>query len=902
VRFVEAAADATDAGDAVGVDGAAFARTRALNEAVRLRPTDAAAWLALANFENDAALGGGGGGVRQGALAEKRLAVLRRAVEANPRHDELRLALLRAAEALLPPEPLAREWEAAVAALPGSVPIWVAAIGARARAFAAFTVGDVRELGARALASLGTALEQAAAAGAAVAELEGRERGMLLVALRLAHAERAAGYDERALAALVALAELNCFCPPALLHAPAADRIAAFEEFWEAEAPRIGHADAKGWAAWADGGGAAAPATARVTAAEEAEDAEEADEGGTDAARRACWAWARREERLSRAGALPVASADEEAVEADPERVVIVDDVRRCLVVLRSPSVQTELLVELAAFAGLSAATPHVASAHPLAALRDATALAPEALLPPARAADDAVAAAVGAPWPAAGGGSAALDAFAREVARLGCVRFPADARLAALALAAAGRADAANGVRRAGRALLKAQPASLPLWRAYADAEAAAGNAAAAARVCATALALAPSGARTPSADLLELAFAAARLEMAAAGGAGDAKALSLLMHLWVAEAPAADESMAPPPTLVLRARRGYEAALRDGGGVVGGGRGALLRAFCCFEYLSAGVDAAVAVLEPALAALDETDDETAAAADDAAAAERGTSEHEKLLEAAVWLVRRPREGCAAFTPARLRALLERGVRSFPANRMLLSAFLDARATTHDRFRCRRFLAAACRRHPSCAPLWLCAVRFELGGGGASGGGGGASAALAPPSGARAAGARRARALLESALRPEAVGGCAALWRCYVQLELALGRAEVACRVLLRAVQQCPGCKALWCDALRPPLLPPMPPRQLRDVVQLMPEKEIRLRTDLPPPPPADAPPPPAAAPKPAAAAVAAAAAPPARAPPPGRRKELAPPAAQVEPESESDSSSSSSSAGEGE
>ena len=233
-----------------------------------------------------------------------------------------------------------------MAALPGSVPIWVAAIGARARAFAAFTVGDVRELGARALASLGTALEQAAAAGAAVAELEGRERGMLLVALRLAHAERAAGYDERALAALVALAELNCFCPPALLHAPAADRIDAFEEFWEAEAPRIGHADAKGWAAWADGGGdAAAPATARVAAAEEAEDAEETDEGGTDAARRACWA-GRGEERLSRAGALPVASADEEAVEADPERVVIVDDVRRCLVVLRSPSVQTELLVD----------------------------------------------------------------------------------------------------------------------------------------------------------------------------------------------------------------------------------------------------------------------------------------------------------------------------------------------------------------------------------------------------------------------------------------------------------------------------------------------------------------------------------------------------------------------------
>ena len=380
----------------------------------------------------------------------------------------------------------------------------------------------------------------------------------------------------------------------------------------------------------------------------------------------------------------------------------------------------------------------------------------------------------------------------------------------------------------------------------------------------------------------------------MAAAGGAGDEGTLA--PHAPLGRRGAGGRrGAAPPPTLVLRARRGYEAALRDGsGGVVVGGRGALLRAFCCFEYLSAGVDAAVAVLDPALAALDESDDETAAAADDmAAAAERGTSEHEKLLEAAVWLVRRPREGCAAFTPARLRALLERGVRAFPANRTLLSAFLDARATTHDRFRCRRFLAAACRRHPS----WRRSGSAPCA---SSSGAARAVAAARRRAGAAVGRAQRARGgrarALESALRPEAVGGCAALWRCYVQLELALGRAEAACRVLLRAVQQCPGCKALWCDALRPPLLAPMPPRQLRDVVQLMPEKEIRLRTDLPPPPPADAPPPP----KPVAAVAAAAAADTGARAAPGRRKELA---CRPRRRSRVDSdSSSSSSSGEGE
>ena len=92
--------------------------------------------------------------------------------------------------------------------------------------------------------------------------------------------------------------------------------------------------------------------------------------------RHACWAWAKREAALAAAGALPVLSTDEAAVEADPERVVVFEDVRRCLVVLRSPAVHAELLLELAAFAGLPAATSHVASAHPLATLRDATAVA----------------------------------------------------------------------------------------------------------------------------------------------------------------------------------------------------------------------------------------------------------------------------------------------------------------------------------------------------------------------------------------------------------------------------------------------------------------------------------------------------------------------------------------------
>ena len=54
---------------------------------------------------------------------------------------------------------------------------------------------------------------------------------------------------------------------------------------------------------------------------------------------------------------------------------------------------------------------------------------------------------------------------------------------------------------------------------------------------------------------------------------------------------------------------------------------------------------------------------------------------------------------------------------------------------------------------------------------------------------------------------------------------------------MLLRAVQLCPGAKALWCDALRPPLLGWLSDQQLQDMRQLVGEKELRLRHDLPEP-----------------------------------------------------------------
>jgi len=49
--------------------------------------------------------------------------------------------------------------------------------------------------------------------------------------------------------------------------------------------------------------------------------------------------------------------------------------------------------------------------------------------------------------------------------------------------------------------------------------------------------------------------------------------------------------------------------------------------------------------------------------------------------------------------------------------------------------------------------------------------------------------------------------------------------------------VQQCPGVKSLWCEAMRTPMVSFLPMEQLVDTIELMVSKEIRLRHEPPDP-----------------------------------------------------------------
>jgi hypothetical protein len=169
---------------------------------------------------------------------------------------------------------------------------------------------------------------------------------------------------------------------------------------------------------------------------------------------------------------------------------------------------------------------------------------------------------------------------------------------------------------------------------------------------------------------------------------------------------------------------------------------------------------------------------------------------------------------------PSHAAHVLQCGLADYPTNVALLAAFVrssSARARLGSNVR--RYFDARCRARalPPAAPLeWLVAIAAER---------------------RRAASGSRVRALFEKALggqsgRAGAARHSIVLWRFYMHYELAAGDARSALRVFFRAARSVPWCKALWLDLLATDLLQCVTPTQLREVMQLIDEKDVRLRS----------------------------------------------------------------------
>ena len=96
----------------------------------------------------------------------------------------------------------------------------------------------------------------------------------------------------------------------------------------------------------------------------------------------------------------------------------------------------------------------------------------------------------------------------------------------------------------------------------------------------------------------------------------------------------------------------------------------------------------------------------------------------------------------------------------------------------------------------------------------------------------------QRVRHLFETALSTDGFKGVVILWRVYMAWELQQGQnhsenAEAARRDFFRAIHICPWSKQLWLDGLRS-LGSVLSPREMGELLDIMREKELRIRTDV--------------------------------------------------------------------
>nr|VWO94247.1 Pre-mRNA-splicing factor CLF1 (crooked-neck-like protein 1) [Ganoderma boninense] len=241
------------------------------------------------------------------ARADISLSVLSRAISTHPsnlRSRTLRLKYLKAGETVWEPGKLEEEWEDAIKV--GDIEIWMAWFDWRVRRTPNLLETIAEDL--ERILRTSTVHED--------------EVGQLRIFWRAAIALRDAGYVERANALFQAQAELLYAIPEQLHDKPFEVQLDAMEEYWDSEVPRLGEAEASGWAAW--------DAYRHEHTLRPSKAAAAAPDMSDPYSK-----WAAAEGLADRTRAISLRSTDEDE-DVDPYAVVLFSDIRPLLLCLRS--------------------------------------------------------------------------------------------------------------------------------------------------------------------------------------------------------------------------------------------------------------------------------------------------------------------------------------------------------------------------------------------------------------------------------------------------------------------------------------------------------------------------------------------------------------------------------------
>ena len=217
-------------------------------------PTDAEAWLALIEHQASVVVPGEDvsslSSSQRRTLADVRLSIYDRALKnvakGSTGHDSLVLGCLKEGSVIWENSKLATKWSEALKENSTSITLWTNYLDFVQTDHANFSYGNCKDVYVRFLRMLRHARSHESADKQA--ELASAQ---IRILLRFTSFERDAGYDELAYAIWQVILEFHSFKPPELLNT--GDVLDALEAFWESDVPRIGEDDATGWASFQAG-------------------------------------------------------------------------------------------------------------------------------------------------------------------------------------------------------------------------------------------------------------------------------------------------------------------------------------------------------------------------------------------------------------------------------------------------------------------------------------------------------------------------------------------------------------------------------------------------------------------------------------------------------------------------
>ncbi|XP_003939913.1 nuclear exosome regulator NRDE2 isoform X1 [Saimiri boliviensis] len=847
------------------------ARVEEFNRRVRENPRDTQLWMAFVAFQDEVMKSPGLYAIEEGEqekrkrslklILEKKLAILERAIESNQSSVDLKLAKLKLCTEFWEPSTLVKEWQKLIFLHPNNTVLWQKYLLFCQSQFSTFSISKIHSLYGKCLSTLSAVKDGSILSHPA---LPGTEEAMFALFLQHCHFLRQAGHSEKAISLFQAMVDFTFFKPDSLKDMPTKGQVEFFEPFWDSGEPRAGEKGARGWKAWMhqqERGGWVV-----INPDEDDDEPEEDDQEIKDKTlpRWQIWLAAERsrDQRHWRPWRPDKTKKQTEEDCEDPERQVLFDDIGQSLIRLSSQDLQFQLVEAFLQFLGVPSGFTLPASCLYLAmdensifdnGLYDEK---PLTFFNPLFSGASSVGRMdrLGCPrWTR--GQNREGEEFIRNVFHLVMPLFSGKEKsqlcfswlqyeigkvMWCLHTKNKKRLKSqGKNCKKLAKNLLK-EPEnrnSFCLWKQYAHLEWLLGNTEDARKVFDTALGTAGSQGLKDS-ELCELSLLYAELEvelLPEVRGAASARAVHILTKLTESSpyGPYTGEVLA---VHILKARKAYEHALQDclGDSCVSDPAPtdsctrliSLAKCFMLFQYLTIGIGAAVRIYEQVFAKLHGSVFPEGSGEGNSASSQSWSSVLEAITLMHASLLRFHMK-VSVYPLAPLREALSQALKLYPGNQVLWRSYVQIQNKSHSASKTRRFFDTITRSAKLLEP-WLFAIEAEkmrkrlvetvqrLDGREIH--------ATIPETGLT----HRIQALFENAMRSDGGSQCPLLWRMYLNFLVSLGNKERSKGVFYKALQNCPWAKVLYLDAVE------YFPEEMQEVLDLMTEKELRVRLPL--------------------------------------------------------------------